>query len=346
MEGVIEVVFEIILRIAPAVWNQVSPVLLRVLTLSVQLIIHTLKQLTWGIFRIIPALLNVWVVIPPGKVGVQVWPAGGAVQPGALMPGMNWLAPGSDVLLVNTQLGTVSAEHVYCGTVGGTDVRFRRVEILWRLQSIDFASTLVASFGPNFDTVWLHSRIHHEIAQLCSTFSIHDALTAGWGSLAEPLAIAIRNATALGAPGIDIISARLGSVHMPSTLSAAFDEAGALRAALQVQVRAAASARAGAESNRTKAISLAESALHVANISANRAIAAAESLLQAEAIDLDTMIAQTKANADAHAQRIQALASAEKHVLTPEYLAYLRAEAELTAVPWNIMGDAVPEGWV
>ena len=346
MEQVLEAIAEIIIRLAVHAWNHGSPAIFRVVTLSIQLLVHTLKQVTWGIFRIIPSLLNVWIVIPPGKVGVQVWPIGGAVQSEALMPGMNWLTPGSEVHFVNTQLGTVAAEHVYCGTVGGTDVRFRRVEVLWRLQSIDFASTLVASFGPNFDTVWLHSRIHHEIAQLCSTFSIHDALTSGWGSLAEPLAAAIRNATALGAPGIDIISARLGSVHMPHTLSTAFDEAGALRAALQVQVRTAASARAEAESNHTKAISLAESALHVANISANRAIAAAESLLQAEAIDLVTMIAQAKANADAHAQHIRALANAEKHVLTPEYLAYLRAEAELSSVPWNIMGDAVPEGWV
>jgi hypothetical protein len=93
-------------------------------------------------------------------------------------------------MTVGITVQTDSISNIPCGTSGGMTLKFKRIEVVNRLRK-DFAYETVKNYSLNYERFWLHDKIHHEVNQFCSRYSLQEIFIEKFGELDDFLQVAL-----------------------------------------------------------------------------------------------------------------------------------------------------------
>jgi len=171
--------------------------------------------------------------------------------------------------MIQITLQTDTVSNISCGTSGGVNIYFDKIEVVNRLDR-DHVSRTVKDYGVHYDQVWIFDKIHHEINQFCSSHTLHEVYIQLFDKLDESLAQALQRDCDKYDTGISIIAIRVTKPKIPKTILKEFESVEERKAKLLVLEQEHAAARKAAETKSIQAQMEAEKSATVAKIEAER----------------------------------------------------------------------------
>jgi regulator of protease activity HflC (stomatin/prohibitin superfamily) len=154
--------------------------------------------------------------VPEGHVAVY-W-LGGAMTSAVAPPGFHLKMPLiTTVGIVQTSLQTDTIHNIPCGTHGGTVINFERVEVVNRLKLTHVHPT-VKAYGPHYDKIWIHDKVHHEINQFCSKHTLQDVLIDKFSTIDEQMQSVLQSGCDKYDTGIEIFAVRVTKPAIPASI--------------------------------------------------------------------------------------------------------------------------------
>ena len=197
------------------------------------------------------ALFSCWNaihVVPEGHRGFFY--SLGALQPPSTIafPGLTFKLPYVTVaqnVQVTQQVDKV--ENIACGTSGGTMIRFQSIEVVNQLDE-DLAWEVVKNFTAEYDKPLIFDKMHHEVNQICSEWTLEEVYTTKFGELDELLMKRI------GGRGVIIKAVRVTKPILPPELMQQFEKIEKEKAAFSVAIETQRLVQKEAETERKRAL--------------------------------------------------------------------------------------------
>jgi erlin len=266
-----------------------------------------------------------------GHIGIYF--RGGAQLHGFTEPGLHFMIPfATRVAQVETRLQTDAVLNVPCGTSGGVNVYFDKIEVVNQLSK-ERAWQTIKDFGVAYDQPLVFDKVHHEINQFCSKNSLQDVYIDKFDSLDESLADELQRSCDKWNTGVTIIGIRVTKPRIPESVRKNYESMVEQATKLRVSVEQAKvtereertkqmRARMAAERDKEVATIEAQRAKEVAVIRVSTEIAEKEGEAKIADIGNQMHVERQKALADAAAYAMQKESEAMRGKLTPEFLKY------------------------
>mmetsp|Transcript_9703 Transcript_9703/g.12099 ORF Transcript_9703/g.12099 Transcript_9703/m.12099 type:complete len:322 (+) Transcript_9703:132-1097(+) len=274
-----------------------------------------------------------------GSIGIY-W-LGGKLLEKYSTPGYHVMFPIVTTFMpIQVSMKTTKIENVPCGTSGGVEMMFQQVEVVHRLRAADAIQT-VKEYSIDFEKTWIVDRIHQEMNQLCSIYSLHEIFISKFDQMDETLKRMIENMNSRFVPGIEIISVRLSKPLIPPILLKTFEEIEQQASKLKVVLEHEKLVVKNAETERKRQVMLAEKKKDVSDIEWEQALSKKQSEVEISRIQDEMFKSSDKEQADSEYYRSLKLADANKYLLTPEYLLMQRAQMMTTNTEYYL-GKNIP----
>merc|ERR1719500_1394636 len=216
--------------------------------------------------------------------------------------------------------------NVPCGTSGGVMIYFDRIEVVNVLQH-GAVYEIVKNYTADYDRALIFNKVHHELNQFCSGHSLQEVYIDLFDQIDENLKNALQNDLLEMAPGLKVHAVRVTKPKIPEAIGKNFELMEAEKTKLLISTQRQRVIEKDAETERKKAVIEAEKEAQVAKIKYEQNILEKESLQKMEAINDDIHLTKEKSRADADFYKIERSATANKLLLSPEYLELKKIEA-------------------
>jgi len=263
--------------------------------------------------------------IEEGHVGVYF--RGGAMLQSMSTPGFHMMVPFlTSVRNIQTTLQTDEVKNVPCGTSGGVMIYFDRIEVVNVLQSVAVFD-IVKNYTADYDKPLIFDKVHHELNQFCSGHTLQEVYIELFDQIDENLRTALQSDLLEMAPGLKVHSVRVTKPKIPEAIRKNYELMEAEKTKLLISTQRQKVIEKDAETERKKAVIEAEKEAMVAKIKYEQNIQEKESMQKMEAINDDIHLTKEKSRADADFYKIERSATANKLLLSPEYLELKKIEA-------------------
>lgn len=288
--------------------------------------------------------------IPEGHVGV-LWRLG-RLSASVYDPGLLMVFPVIDrVSFVQVTMQTDTITSIPCGTSGGVMLSFDRIEVVNRLKKSHVFRT-IRDYGEQYDKLWVHDKIHHEINQFCSSHTLQEVYIEKFETLDESLALALQKDCDKYDTGIEIIAVRVTKPQIPKQVEDNFKNIEAEKTQLVLVTQRQKVLEMEANTLAKKAKILAESDKDVQRVRVERDLMEAEGKRTVATIESEISLQKAKSLSDAEAYHMMKIADAESYrmskmaemnlrLLTPAFLQRLAIEA-ISNNTKMFFGDKVP----
>merc|ERR550525_2004415 len=227
---------------------------------------------------------------------------------------------------IQTTLQTDEVKNVPCGTSGGVMIYFDRIEVVNVLQNTAVYD-IVKNYTADYDKPLIFDKVHHELNQFCSSHSLQEVYIELFDQIDENLKNALQADLLEMAPGLKVHSVRVTKPKIPETIRKNYELMEAEKTKLLISTQRQKVIEKDAETERKKAVIEAEKEAMVAKIKYEQNIQEKESMQKMEAINDDIHLTKEKSRADAEFYKVERSASANKLLLSKEYLELKKIEA-------------------
>merc|ERR1719410_820725 len=227
---------------------------------------------------------------------------------------------------IQTTLQTDEVKNVPCGTSGGVMIYFDRIEVVNVLQQ-GAVYDIVKNYTADYDKALIFNKVHHELNQFCSGHTLQEVYIELFDQIDENLKIALQADLLEMAPGLKVHAVRVTKPKIPEAIRKNFELMEAEKTKLLISTQKQKVIEKDAETERKKAVIEAEKEAQVAKIRYEQNIQEKESMQKMEAINDNVHLAKEKSRADAEFYKIERSATANKLLLSPEYLQLKKIEA-------------------
>merc|ERR1719221_1009719 len=227
---------------------------------------------------------------------------------------------------IQTTLQTDEVKNVPCGTSGGVMIYFDRIEVVNVLQP-NAVYGIVKNYTADYDKPLIFDKVHHELNQFCSSHSLQEVYIDLFDKIDENLKNAIQDDLSSMAAGLNVMSVRVTKPKIPEAIRKNYELMEAEKTKLMISTQRQKVVEKEAETERKKAVIEAEKEAHVAKIKYEQNIQEKESMQKMEAINDHIHLTKEKSRADAEFYKIERSATANKLLLSPEYLELKKVEA-------------------
>merc|ERR1719238_1063242 len=227
---------------------------------------------------------------------------------------------------IQTTLQTDEVKNVPCGTSGGVMIYFDRIEVVNVLQHGAVFDT-VKNYTYEYDKPLIFDKVHHELNQFCSGHNLQEVYIDLFDQIDENLKNALQNDLLELAPGLRVHAVRVTKPKIPEAIRKNYELMEAEKTKLLISTQRQKVIEKDAETERKKAVIEAEKEAMVAKIKYEQNIQEKESMQKMEAINDDVHLAKEKSRADAEFYKIERSATANKLLLSQEYLELKKIEA-------------------
>jgi len=263
--------------------------------------------------------------IEEGHVGVYF--RGGAMLQTMSTPGFHMMIPFlTAVRNIQTTLQTDEVKNVPCGTSGGVMIYFDRIEVVNVLQNTAVYD-IVKNYTADYDKPLIFDKVHHELNQFCSGHTLQEVYIELFDQIDENLKNALQADLLEMAPGLKVHSVRVTKPKIPEAIRKNYELMEAEKTKLLISTQRQKVIEKDAETERKKAVIEAEKEAMVAKIKYEQNIQEKESMQKMEAINDNVHLAKEKSRADAEFYKVERSASANKLLLSKEYLELKKIEA-------------------
>jgi len=263
--------------------------------------------------------------IEEGHVGVYF--RGGAMLQTMSTPGFHMMVPFLTMVRnIQTTLQTDEVKNVPCGTSGGVMIYFDRIEVVNVLQNAAVFET-VKNYTADYDKPLIFDKVHHELNQFCSGHTLQEVYIELFDQIDENLKNALQADLMEMAPGLKVHSVRVTKPKIPEAIRKNYELMEAEKTKLLISTQRQKVIEKDAETERKKAVIEAEKEAMVAKIKHEQNIQEKESMQKMEAINDHVHLAKEKSRADAEFYKIEKSATANKLLLSKEYLELKKIEA-------------------
>merc|ERR1719219_2065509 len=227
---------------------------------------------------------------------------------------------------IQTTLQTDEVKNVPCGTSGGVMIYFDRIEVVNVLQPAAVFDT-VKNYTYEYDKPLIFDKVHHELNQFCSGHNLQEVYIELFDQIDENLKSALQADLTEMAPGLKVHSVRVTKPKIPETIRKNYELMEAEKTKLMISTQKQKVIEKDAETERKKAVIEAEKEAQVAKIRYEQNILEKESMATMEKITDSIHLAKEKSRADAEFYKIERSATANKLLLSKEYLELKKIEA-------------------
>merc|ERR1719350_1892089 len=227
---------------------------------------------------------------------------------------------------VQTTLQTDEVKNVPCGTSGGVMIYFDRIEVVNVLQH-SAVYEIVKNYTADYDKPLIFDKVHHELNQFCSGHTLQEVYIELFDQIDENLKNALQADLMEMAPGLKVHSVRVTKPKIPEAIRKNYELMEAEKTKLLISTQRQKVIEKDAETERKKAVIEAEKEAMVAKIKHEQNIQEKESMATMEAINDDIHLTKEKSRADADFYKIERSATANKLLLSKEYLELKKIEA-------------------
>merc|ERR1719410_943326 len=227
---------------------------------------------------------------------------------------------------IQTTLQTDEVKDVPCGTSGGVMIYFERIEVV-NVLSRGAVYDIVRNFTADYDKPLIFDKVHHELNQFCSVHNLQEVYIELFDRIDENLKIALQQDLTDLAPGLRVHSVRVTKPKIPEAIRKNYELMEAEKTKLLISTQRQRVVEKDAETERKKAVIEAEKEAMVAKIKYEQNIQEKESMQKMEAINDNVHLAKEKSRADAEFYKIERSATANKLLLSKEYLELKKIEA-------------------
>ncbi|XP_037086491.1 erlin-1-like [Pollicipes pollicipes] len=263
--------------------------------------------------------------IEEGHVGVYF--RGGALLQQTSQPGYHMMVPFiTSFRSVQVTLQTDEVTNVPCGTSGGVMIYIDRIEVVNWL-SPDAVHPIVRNYTADYDKTLIFHKIHHELNQFCSAHTLQEVYIDLFDRIDENLKAALQKDLTEMAPGLTIHAVRVTKPKIPESIRKNYELMEAEKTKLLISTQRQKVVEKDSETERKKAVIEAEKNSEVAKIRYQQKVMEKESLQKISTIEDQMEVARKKATADAEFYSRERQSTANKMLLTPEFLELRRYEA-------------------
>merc|ERR1719333_245409 len=227
---------------------------------------------------------------------------------------------------IQTTLQTDEVKNVPCGTSGGVMIYFDRIEVVNVLQNTAVFD-IVKNYTADYDKPLIFDKVHHELNQFCSGHTLQEVYIELFDQIDENLKNALQVDLLDMAPGLKVHSVRVTKPKIPEAIRKNYELMEAEKTKLLISTQRQKVIEKDAETERKKAVIEAEKEAMVAKIKYEQNIQEKESMQKMETINDQMHLAKEKSRADAEFYKIERSATANKRLLSKEYLELKRIEA-------------------
>merc|ERR1719397_2281463 len=227
---------------------------------------------------------------------------------------------------IQTTLQTDEVKNVPCGTSGGVMIYFDRIEVVNVLQNAAVFET-VKNYTADYDKPLIFDKVHHELNQFCSGHTLQEVYIELFDQIDENLKNALQADLMEMAPGLKVHSVRVTKPKIPEAIRKNYELMEAEKTKLLISTQRQKVIEKDAETERKKAVIEAEKEAQVAKFRYEQNIQEKESMQKMEAINDHVHLAKEKSRADAEFYKIEKSATANKLLLSKEYLELKKIEA-------------------
>merc|ERR1719348_2277256 len=230
---------------------------------------------------------------------------------------------------IQTTLQTDEVKNVPCGTSGGVMIYFDRIEVVNTLLPSAVHDT-VKNYTSDYDKPLIFDKVHHELNQFCSGHNLQEVYIELFDQIDENLKASLQRDLTEMAPGLKVMSVRVTKPKIPETIRKNYELMESEKTKLLISTQRQKVIEKEAETERKKAVIEAEKEAQVAKIKYEQNILEKESMQKMEAINDNVHLAKEKSRADAEFYKVERAATANKLLLSGEYLELKRIEAMST----------------
>merc|ERR1719290_605472 len=227
---------------------------------------------------------------------------------------------------IQTTLQTDEVKNVPCGTSGGVMIYFDRIEVVNTLLPSAVHDT-VKNYTSDYDKPLIFDKVHHELNQFCSGHNLQEVYIELFDQIDENLKASLQRDLTEMAPGLKVLSVRVTKPKIPEAIRKNYELMEAEKTKLMISTQRQKVIEKDAETDRKKAVIEAEKEAMVAKIKYEQNIQEKESMQKMEAINDNVHLAKEKSRADAEFYKVERSASANKLLLSKEYLELKKIEA-------------------
>lgn len=228
-------------------------------------------------------------------------------------PGLHLHAPGITRMVdINVRLQTDVIRNVPCGTKDGILSEFDRVEVVNTLER-QRAHAVVKAYGVDYDRVWIHDKVHHEINQFCSNKTLREVYVDDFASLDELLKLALQTDLDAHVEGVVIMAVRMTKPTVPASIRQNYEAMEEQRTAALVAQRTHEVVEQELETERTRIVS-------AANRRAEESRIQTEMEAQQKRAQAETKAYEDKLAAESKRYSVEQEAAANEALLTDAYL--------------------------
>ena len=250
-------------------------------------------------------------VVPEGHVGLYF--RGGKLLDAVAEPGVHVHLPFITRLInVQVRVQTDVVRNVPCGTKDGIMSEFERVEVVNTLHK-EKAHSIVKAYGADYDVVWIHDKIHHEINKFCSNKTLREVYVDDFATLDQSLESALQSDLDRYVNGVTVIAVRMTKPTIPESIRRNYEAMEEQRTAALVAMRTHEVVERELETERVRVVSTARKHAEEAEIKSDTE--ARRARLQAE-----TRSYEDKLTADSKRYAVEEEAAANQALLTDSYL--------------------------
>merc|ERR550519_3036465 len=227
---------------------------------------------------------------------------------------------------IQTTLQTDEVKNVPCGTSGGVMIYFDRIEVVNVLQSVAVFD-IVKNYTADYDKPLIFDKVHHELNQFCSGHTLQEVYIELFDQIDENLRTALQSDLLEMAPGLKVHSVRVTKPKIPEAIRKNYELMEAEKTKLLISTQRQKVIEKDAETERKKAVIEAEKEAQVAKIKYEQNIRERESFQKMDKINDEIHLAKEKSKTDAEFYKIAKQATANKLLLSKEYLELKKIEA-------------------
>merc|ERR1719237_777731 len=227
---------------------------------------------------------------------------------------------------IQTTLQTDEVKNVPCGTSGGVMIYFDRIEVVNILDG-EAVQDIVKNYTADYDKPLIFDKVHHELNQFCSVHNLQEVYIDLFDQIDENLKNAIQMDLSEMAPGLKVHAVRVTKPKIPEAIRKNFELMEAEKTKLMISTQRQKVIEKDAETDRKKAVIEAEKEAQVAKIRYEQNILEKESFATMEKITDSIHLAKEHTKTDAEFYKIERSATANKLLLSPEYLELKKIEA-------------------
>lgn len=254
--------------------------------------------------------------VKEGDVGVVY--RMGRLVPGVMHPGLNLVIPGIDLVeLVQVTVQTDSVTNIPCGTLDGTMLTFNRIEVVNQLP-IPYVNAVARNFTTSYDKLLIYDKIHHEMNQFCSNYTLQYIYVDGFSTIDDHLRRVLQESLRL--TGIEIIAVRVTKPVVPDKIQDNYDRIGTEITQLVLAEQVQLVEKKKAETERMVKIIEAEMNATLKNISYTSRIQEQHMRRTIGEINNTMFLEHRRAISDARFYDTIKTAEANERMLTPAYL--------------------------